>query len=1200
MRVGRCVTGVRCSQTAISLWTALGTVCLCLVAVSVLFSGCRQQPQKPPQQPAVTTPAVESPAAPSEETSGTFSPAVAAALAQFNRGAGLMEQYKYVEAAKAFDTVLQTAPDWSAARFNLGLAYFNMHGTRGGQAHLETCREAFEAVLAAEENHVHARFCLGLYHQHLGNTAEALEHFEAVHQSDPHDPHAAYKYAESLISEGRNEEGTKMLERVVQLDPGFVSAVYRLAQQYVRAKHRDKAMPLFDRFKRLSAAELPGGVFSVGKVYGASGKYYLALGADNLPIESPRTTDVSRVVFSPQTRPLDKAAVTWKWSAGTVGLPGIAVGDVDQDGDLDLCLAGLGEEGATSLWLNDGTGTFSEGSRIASHGVSPCFGDVDNDGDLDLWLGRAGADVLFVNDGKGNMTEAELPAANGDESMTVCARLLDIDSDGDLDLAAFGLAAGSLPVAGGEVPAVSRLWNNNRDGSWDEIATELGLALADTPVAAVVYDDFDNDRDADLVVFPAGDRQPLAWVNDRVRQYHLLDAAATGLVGDGVISATSGDPDKDGDRDLLVFDREGMKLLRNNGRFVFESDARFADGCGRLGGTGGQFADMDNDGDLDIVVADAHRRDGSRGPVLLINDWPRNRFVNAAELDPGILLEAIQTGANAGCVAADFTGNGRCDLLLTPAGAAPLLLENITPGGNWVQLDLRGTRPPDKKSRSNRSAIGARVEVKAGTVFQQFVVSGPSGPAAMQPLRIHVGLGPHPKIDWLRVIWPDGVLQAELEIAAGQVMAVTELQRKTSSCPHLFAWNGSHFQFVADFGGMGGLGYWIAPSTYAKPDPTEYVPLGHLEPIDGHYVLQILEPLEEVVYFDEAKLVAVDHPIATEVYPHEMMAVGAAPPPFEVFCFDRPIEPVRAVDHLGDDVTDRIRRIDRRYAGATRPDPRFMGLAEEHCVELDFGDRLDALDPDARAILFLHGWVEYGYSSTNYAAAQAGLRGEAPSFHVWRDGRWVEIFHEVGYPAGLQHMMTLDMTGKLRPGDRRIRISSNMELYWDRIFLATHSSTAVLSIDEVAATGADLHFLGYPREYSPDGRHPNLYDYGNIDRAVAWKLMEGRYTRYGEVGELLDRADDCFVIFGRGEELTLRFPADAFGPIPDGCRRSFLLKTDSYCKDMDLCTAHSESVEPLPFHGMSGYPYGSDEHYPDNERTRQYRRRFNTRTVRTR
>ena len=132
-----------------------------------------------------------------------------------------------------------------------------------------------------------------------------------------------------------------------------------------------------------------------------------------------------------------------------------------------------------------------------------------------------------------------------------------------------------------------------------------------------------------------------------------------------------------------------------------------------------------------------------------------------------------------------------------------------------------------------------------------------------------------------------------------------------------------------------------------------------------------------------------------------------------------------------------------------------------------------------------------------------------------------------------------------------------MELYWDRIFLAVHETRRCPRLHEVAATSAELHYFGYPREYSPDGRHPNLYDYDNVDRAVAWKLMAGRlHAVSARWPNCSSRADDCFVIMGRGEELTLRFPADAFGPVPAGRRRTFLLKTDSYCKDMDLYTAH--------------------------------------------
>jgi tetratricopeptide (TPR) repeat protein len=1127
------------------------------------------------------------------------------ALADFNRGAGFLEQYKYTEAARAFERVCDAAPDWTAARFNLGLAYFNMHGvevTEKGKTvrpeYLKKAKATFEAVLQSDPDHLYARFCLGLYYEYAGESDNALECFQQVYEGDRQDIHAAHKYGVTLLTLGRNEEGTKVLEEVITRDPGFVSAVYRLALQYMRNKQPERAMPLFDRFTKLKDTELTGGTFIVLKAYGTVGKYYMALGADNLPLPLVKTPLQTRILFSPELKPLSTKTSSWKCPDGAVALPGIAAGDVDGDGDLDLCITAFGANGKVRLWRNDGDGGFSHDATLAQHGICPCFGDMDNDGDLDLWLGCAGPDLYFENDGEGNFRKSEVSAISGGDFVTHCARVLDADSDGDLDFLAFRLARGAVPATGALEPTVSSLYNNNRDGSFTDIAEKLGLAFEKTPVAVVVYDDFDNDRDLDLVVFSAGGGEAIGWVNDRAWKYRILDVETTGLSVEGVLSATSGDPDKDGDRDLLIFTDKGLQLFMNQGGFRFARHQGFADHCGRLGGTGGQFADMDNDGDLDILIADAFRCDGSRGPALLINDWPRDRFVNAVEIDPGNLLSAITSKGNASCVVADFTGNGRCDVLLAPIGEKPFLVENVTPGGHWIEIDLRGTREQDKKSRSNNSAIGARVEVKTGTIFQQYVVGVPSGQVAVPPYRIHAGLGEYVKVDWLRIMWPDAVLQAELELPADQVMTITELQRKIASCPHLFAWDGSHFEFVSDFGGMGGLGYLLAPDVYAKPDPTEYLPIPNLKPRDGEYVFAVLEPIEEVVYFDEAKLIAVDHPVETEVYPHEMMAVGAPPPPFELFCFKDTIEPIRAINHRGVDVTEKIRTVDRRYAGATAPDPRFIGLAKEHFVELDFGDRLEAISPRSRLVLFLYGWVEYGYSSTNFAASQAGLRCQAPSVHVFRDGAWVELFHEVGYPAGIRHMMTLDVTGKVLPSDERIRISSNMELYWDRIFIAPIVADAGLCVQEVPVKSADLHFLGYPREYSPDGRRPNLYDYGSVDRAVAWKIMEGNYTRYGEVAELLGKADDCYVIMGRGEELTLRFSAGAFGRVPAGWRRSFILKTDSFCKDMDLYSAYPDTVEPLPFHSQSNYPYGGDEKYPDDEKRREYRRRFNTRLVR--
>jgi len=1118
----------------------------------------------------------------SRDSKPAISESFGKALMDFNRGAALLEQYRYMEAAKAFESVLKESPDWTAARFNLGLAYFNMQEKPGAENYLDLAKEAFEAVLESNPDHLHARFCLGLYYQHLGENEKALECMRKVYEADSKDPYVLYKYAEVLINTGSVEEGMEMLEKVVALDPGFISAVYRLAIQYQRTQRRDQAKALFARFKELKETELTGGTFTVLKAYGTVGKYYMALGADNLPLPFPSTFPQKRILFSPEPKALDAATSAWKNSDGAIELPGIAAGDIDEDGDIDLCITAFGGDGGTWLWRNDGAGRFTHEATLTQQGICPCFGDVDNDGDLDLWLGRAGPDIYFQNDGRGNFKADPNEAIAGGQSITGFARILDADSDGDLDFLAFRNTACSL-------------YNNNRDGSFVDIAEELGLKLESNPVTSAIYDDFDNDRDLDFVIF-SKDRT-IGWANDRALKYHILDAEATGLKVQGVLSATSGDPDKDGDRDLLIFTEDGIKLFMNQGGFVFKPHRNFSEGCGRLGGTGGQFADMDNDGDLDIIIADAFRRDGGRGPAVLINNWPDDRFINAMDVDPGNMLSAINHSGNASCVVADFTGNGNCDIFLAPTGQKSLLVENITPGGHWIEIDLRGIREQDGKTRSNNSAIGARLEIKTGSVFQQYVVGTSSGRVAVPPYRIHAGLGGYSKVDWLRIMWPDAVLQAELELPADQVIKITELQRKTSSCPHLFVWDGTHFEFISDFGGMGGIGYLVAPNQYAKPDPTEYLPIPQIEPRDGEYIFQVLEPIEEAVYFDQAKLIAVDHPAGTQVYPHEMMAISVPPVPFELFCFNNTIEPVSALDESGADVTEKIRLVDRFYAGATEPDPRFIGLAKDHFVELDFGDRLQMVSPQSRLVLFLHGWVEYPYSSTNYAASQAGLRCKAPSIHVYRGGKWVELFNEVGYPAGIRHMMTLDVTGKLLPSDKRVRISSNMELYWDQIFVARILEDAGLRIQELPAKSGDLHFLGYPQEYSPDGRHPTLYDYDSISGAVAWKIMKGDYTRYGDVTELLNEADDCYVIMGRGEELTLRFSAGDFNPVPEGFRRSFVLKTDSFCKDMDLYSAYPDTVEPLPFHSMSTYPYRADEKYPDDEKRREYRRRFNTRRI---
>ena len=365
---------------------------------------------------------------------------------------------------------------------------------------------------------------------------------------------------------------------------------------------------------------MSGSPRKVQQVYGTAGKYYMAMGVEHLPLTPAAGRPAARILFSPQVKELDVPLKAWKWSGGTVALPGIAVGDLNGDGNLDLVLTGVGEQGAAQIFFGDGAGGFTPGPRLADRAVSPCLGDVDNNGTLDLWLGRAGEDILYLNDGKGNWKQAPVAAAagksTGPECLTTCARLVDIDSDGDLDLISLRLAGGSIPAGGQIKPAAGRVWRNNRDGTYLDVAAETGLAPADALPATMLYGDFDNDRDIDLILFPAR-KPPVAWVNDLAGKYHLLDAKATGLNVQGAVAAISGDPNKDGKPDVLIFTGDEVHLFLNRGNFHFEEDQEFARRFSKLGGTSGQFVDIDDDGDLDLLIADAHRRDGTRGPVLL-------------------------------------------------------------------------------------------------------------------------------------------------------------------------------------------------------------------------------------------------------------------------------------------------------------------------------------------------------------------------------------------------------------------------------------------------------------------------------------------------------------------------------------------------------------------------------------------------------
>ena len=180
-------------------------------------------------------------------------------------------------------------PDWTAARFNLGLALLNLPDAPDA---IDRAEAEFQRIITADPDHRWAHFCLGVLYQHKGDYEKAIDHLGKVHASDPDDPFVGFLYADCLGKLGRNPEAIQVLEQVVKHDPGFVSAFYSLGMLYNRTRQRDKAVAVLKRFAELKPQELAVGSYGVVDPYAGKGKYYTALGADGLPV--PPGRDVSR------------------------------------------------------------------------------------------------------------------------------------------------------------------------------------------------------------------------------------------------------------------------------------------------------------------------------------------------------------------------------------------------------------------------------------------------------------------------------------------------------------------------------------------------------------------------------------------------------------------------------------------------------------------------------------------------------------------------------------------------------------------------------------------------------------------------------------------------------------------------------------------------------------------------------------------
>jgi tetratricopeptide (TPR) repeat protein len=1115
-----------------------------------------------------------------------------------NIGAAYLEQFKPEEAAKHFAQAVAKDAAFAIGHVNLAIAhYFNRDMARAA--------ESARAAIKLNPKSPHAHYVLGAVLKNEKQYDAALAAFNQVLAADPKDAYANIQIGQIHSLKQQYEPAVTAFRRALEAEPYNATAAYSLATALNRSGKAAEGKQMFDLFNKLRAS---GYATTLGLNYGEQGRYaeaVISTGAepDLVSKEAPsvKFVDATReaglnVKFANKplstalNRKLTKAEFEQEATkqdlvspfSSSIGLP-----DYDGDNKFDLFVTGVDAAGKpfAQLFHNDG-GKFSDvtaksGIKLSGPASGAVFGDFDNDGKQDLFVFGYRTLALYKGNGDGTFADvtasAALPADNGG-GWAMTAAFVDADHDGDLDVFVGNFAdLGKWP--GGEsatfpddfAGAPNKLFRNDGNGKFTDITDKAGLGGGNNKTTAVVCTDFNNQRDIDFFVVNYGAPAQL-FSNQRDGSFKEV-AGQVGIKGQQFsLSAAAGDFNKDGFTDFYLSGSD--KFYFSDGRGGYQPTAVHS-AVTDLIISAVQSLDYDNDGLLDLLALT------KKGEYLLRGSGS-NKFIDLRS------LQETQTFLNTRlAISGDLFGNGAADVISIKPDGTLAVLKNEGASKNYVRLALEG-------KSSNKSGVGTKAEVRSGSLAQKLELYASSPAPAAAGLTF--GLGYRTKVDALKLTWPAGIVQSELDIKTSTVNALPELDRKGTSCPILYAWDGSGYSFVTDFLGGSAIGFRLPDGSWNYPDTDEYVRVTgeQLKERGGVYSILMNNQLEEVIFFDAVKLLAVDHPAETDVYPNERLMPAPPYPGFKIYSVKAPRAPVAAVDDGGRDILPLVSQVDRRY-----PDDfellRFKGYAKEHTIELDLGR--DAVNAK-RTLLLLTAWIDYADSTANLAASQAGAKLIPPYVQVKnKQGEWETVIEQMGFPAGLPKTMTVDLTGKFLCQDSRVRIVTSMRLYWDQILVDTSGGEFPARVTTLEPIRAELRWRGFPREYSPDGRKPLVYDYRTIEPLAPWKAHLGTYTRFGDVRELLVAPDDMYVITRNGDEMQVDFDAGRLPPLPAGWKRDFLVFADGFGKDMDLNSARPETVGELPYHGMKSYPYSPGDKYPDSERHREYHRKYNTRTV---
>jgi len=1166
-----------------------------------------------------------------------------------NLGCAYMNQQLFEKGLKEFQQAVEADPGLTIARLNEGVAYLNLQK-------IDEAKAALEDAVKRDPKSPNAWYNLGLLAKNTGDAPSAIDAFKRVTEIDPSDADSWYFLGTAYAQAKQFPSAIESFQHALQINSLHASAEFGLSRAYQQSGDTEHARENLKKFQYITQNKI-GSPMSLA--YGEQGQYSRAVESPQAQLKPPPQIKVQFVDATKEAGIIARPDAGYSSVAGGPPGPGACFLDYDGDGWLDLFVANNGSEGGIGLYHNLGNGKFEDATKRAEldptqrRGNGCAAGDYDNDGATDLAVSFDGRVTLLHNEKSGTFKNVSQSANLSSDGPNAGLTFVDYDHDGDLDLYVGRLAeelisqktAGHGTVIEARVPprhpASNSMWRNNGDGTFTDVTDSLGLA-GPQPTFAAVGSDYNNDRAIDLIT--TGEKGSVIFENPREGAFRIRDPWTSGIHSPSVGTAVL-DFDHDGWMDLAFTSTNApaLTLWRNNHGKSFEQVKLPETNWVRAFG----FAafDYDNDGWVDLVAA-GETKDG-KGEVRLFRNLGPDGF---KDVTTDVGLDKIHFEAPRAIITGDYDNDGTTDLLITQNHGPAILLRNEGANKNhWLKLSLKGLN-------DNKSAIGTKVEVFSGGNRQKFEIYGSNGYLGQNSTDIVVGLGDSKQADIVRMLWPTGVLQDEIEVAGDKKQDYLEIDRRGSSCPTLFAWNGERYEFVADMLGAGVVGHWIGPNQRDIPRPVEFVkiPTGmvreksssscHPERSEGPMhspasctdpspqkdaaqddkavpntnrtlSFRFMEPLEEAVYLDQVRLIAVDHPANLDVYPNEYFASNPPYPPFKVVVSRDAKLPAGAWDEHGHNVLPDL--LAHKFFGDFQM-TQFQGFARTHTLTLDLGEPYDG----GPLWLLLHGEIEYFTANSMYAAAQSKLEPVAPYVEALSaDGKWKRVIDDMGFPAGGPRTMTADLTAKLPRGTQKIRLTTNLQIYWDNILIdrseqppqsensGHHPERSRVSagakdlprnapdfrLTKIPLARANLQFHGYPLKIEGEPSGNVHYIYEKASPTGPYTRPFGTYTRYGDVLPLLTAIDDKLAVFGSGDEVQLDFDPSHLPALPKGWVRDYFFAANGYEKDMDFYAAEGNYVAPLPFLSMGEYPYSPKKNFPLDDAHVNYLLEYNTR-----